>query len=358
MDATLTSRSDRADLLRSALVDQLPSPRRLANGSVVYTVVLAAPGVLRYGSRSERVTPQALSDAAWLASLEHMPLIGDDGEPHNRDLTVEELDDLRIGTILRAWWDPSIGDEGAALAEVLVDTRAGLALIDSGVTGISVRYHVPLDGLDPSPGVTSDGVPYDVSQIRRERGNHAVVTRRPRDTQAGARADSTHGDTAMEEMIAELVKRMDAMSERFDAYAERMDAMMKGREDADDEGGDMDEPRSDSEWTAKVRADWLAVEKAAKAAGVDLDDGATLADARKAVIAKAAPGRSDSITADGAAALIDFLATQEPKTALGGGTQVSVDPSRTGRADADDGMDDDIDLGEIARSITTARKEA
>ena len=297
--ATLDVRADRSAFRRY----DLAPPERRESGAMVYEAVLASPGVSDYpelGIR-ERVTPEALSDPAWLAGLAGLPII-DDADLHWRGVTVDDLPAARIGTILDARWDDT---QQVAVVRMVIDTERGLRLIRSGVLGLSVTYTPDSVPVSDDP----DGATHE--QRRRHTSDHVLLTDTPRDIAARIRADATGGQMAddttqdlaaqIEALRADLAKRADMeggdmlsmlldmlMSARNDAmqYEQKMADMQKRMDEMQAEPeAEPDEPRADA---------WRQALATAERVGVEVADDARLADVQRAVVAKHLPSRADA----------------------------------------------------------------
>jgi len=298
---TVSIRADRSAMRRY----DLAPPRRLESGATVYEAVLASPGVSDYpelGIR-ERVTPEALSDPAWLDGLAGLPII-DDADLHWRGVSVDDLPAARIGTVLDARWDE---DQGVTIVRMVIDTDRGLRLIRSGVLGLSVTYtpdSVPV--ADDPDGATHE-------QRRRHTSDHVLLTDTPRDIAARIRADATGGRMAddttpdlaaqIEALRSDLTKRADMeggdmlamlldmlMTARNDAmgYEQKMADMQKRMDEMAAEGDDEaepDEPRADA---------WRQALATAERVGVEVPGDARLADVQRAVVSKHLPARADA----------------------------------------------------------------
>jgi len=325
--ATLDVRADRSAFRRY----DLAPPERRESGAMVYEAVLASPGVSDYpelGIR-ERVTPEALSDPAWLAGLAGLPII-DDPDLHWRGVTLGDLPAARIGTVLDARWDAA---QDVAIVRMVIDTDRGLRLIRSGVLGLSVTYTPDSVPVSDDP----DGATHE--QRRRHTSDHVLLTDTPRDIAARIRADATGGRMAddttpdlaaqIEALRGDLAKRADM--EGGDMLAMLLDMLMGARSDAESYKGQladmqkrMDEMAAEPEAEPdEPRADaWRQALATAERVGVEVPGDARLADVQRAVVAKHLPARADAqgdALSDAYALTIEALDAAEASRERGAG---------------------------------------
>jgi len=273
----------RADRLLPQSGYTLAPPRDLATGGRVFQMVLAVPGVMEYATGAEYVPPETLSDEGWLGALAGVPMVWDDTGTHlnaNGEINPGTMEEISVGRILRAWWDDS---EQCVKADAVVDTSRGLALIESGVRGVSPGYsaHAPLEG------GTHGGVRYSRTQRRRSDPTNVALTGRPRGGVTTLRADSM--DDLLEKMKALLDQRADAgPAEMLMALVEMMMGE-RGRADAAeaelakmkaDMAEPVDEPKADA-----VGAYDKAL-RLARSLGVDIKADATLVDLERSIADK------------------------------------------------------------------------
>jgi len=292
-------RYDRIDLTPSL---DLPPPRRLATGGIVYTMVLARPGVQSYPWGKERVARETLADPEWLTALAGVPVIDDDRRAHADGVDTSTIEKESIGRVLKAWWSDA---HDAVLAEAVVDVARGLDLIRMGVRGVSPAYAAEDDG---TAGTTDDGTAYDATQTKRYAPNNVAITLSPRGGDGVAlRADAQESTMDKEEVAAMIADALAPLMERMDAMTpkeEKPDAehTMEAEEEEDPKAD-----RADS-----TVSQWRTLDATAKARGVDLDDGLNLTDARRAVAKAIVGARADSLDADGLDLVLSTAATVAP----------------------------------------------
>ena len=296
-DHSTDVRADRAAQARY----RLAPPRVLDNGAIEFEAVVSTPGVNRYPNlgRVEYVSAGAISSPGYIAALRGLPLV-DEPALHEPGLTLEQVAEHRLGTILDARWDD---EQQATIARIVVDVPRGIEQIrDRGVDGVSLHYTPDTEPADTAP----DGTPITHVQTARSRLNHLLLTPSPNDSHARIRADEASMDPekikamideAIGAALAPLVARMDSMQA----------AMPKPKAD---EEVVVVEPEPVVEMRADTAADWQAVTALAAAHKVKIEPAAKLIDAQRAVVAKLMPQRADTAkaTADTLGALVAGLA--------------------------------------------------
>jgi hypothetical protein len=301
---------------------RLPSPRPVATGGFIYTMVLAVPGVMDYPERGYATyTPwETLADPVWLASMVGVPVTDDDVVMHAVGLDTETIAKHRIGTILRAWWD---AEQQAVLAEAVVDVQRGLDLIAQGVTGVSPAY----DPAMVDEVGEYEGKRYTRRVTARRAGNNVAITTSPRGQVTRLQADSNkggsmsfidklkaiHADAAdpgdpmrwafdmLMQRDADMCSAMDSMKAEFEA----MKAAKSKKADEADADAEVVEEATVEEPMPDSAGDWRAVLRLAEAHNVDFKADAKLIDIQRAIASKL--GHSDSANAQPAviAAFLD-----------------------------------------------------
>lgn len=313
---------------------RLPSPRPVATGGMIYTMVLAVPGVMDYPDRgySTFTPPETLSDPVWLASMEGVPVTDDDVVMHAVGLDTETIAAHRVGTVLRAWWDE---EQQAVIAEAVVDVQRGLDLIAAGVTGVSPAY----DPVLVAEVGDVDGRRYTRRVTARRAGNNVAITTSPRGEVTRLQADSNKGGSMgfIDALAALVAKHADSEGAKdpsrwaFDMLMQRdadrcaaMDALTKELDglkaakakaaDAEEVDEEEDEATVDLP-AADSAADWQAVLKLAESHGVTVDPATKLLDVQRAIAAKL--GHSDSAKATPAvlAAFLEGASKAKPAPA-------------------------------------------
>jgi hypothetical protein len=176
--------SDRVDMSRRFRL--APPERNERTGAVVYDAALAVPGVHDYPWGRCLTPPEVLADPAWLAGIEGIPLVDDDGRDHAEGVTVAEIADRAVGSVLSARWD---ADQGAVLGRVLIDRQRGLDQVAAGRIGLSVAYDAEI--IDEAG--EWEGESYTHRQLRRFNAHNTALTANPRHGVTRLQ-DSTTGD--------------------------------------------------------------------------------------------------------------------------------------------------------------------
>lgn len=293
-------RADRAEI--ADVIDRIPRPRPVdvlaPDGPIVYTMVLARPGVLHYPDGDEIVTEEVLADWGWLTQMAGIPLLYDDGTEHWATAQLDQR--TRIGNIIRAWYDYELK---LPLAEATVDQSRGIEAIRSGVTGVSVAYHRELASADGSVGSasTQDGLPK--VQVRRHSPHNVTITTSPRSEGAGLRADANAEvdmdpekiKALVDESVGELLtthlaplgEAIKLIGERIAKLEEAEEAELKADDDElkPAESPDVKGKEAVAEAKEEMRADALdALVTTARNHGVKMTG--SVSDLRKAVAAK------------------------------------------------------------------------
>lgn len=176
--------ADRADLQTSINVDRvdqgryrLPPPRPVGSGGKIFTMALAAPGVLSYHDSkppfAKLVPAEVLSDPEWLASFVGVPIVDDDQGAHAIGVNPSTIARESIGRMIRAWWDEQ---QQVVLGEGVIDVDRGLRAIAAGTTGVSPAY--PSRWFD-EVGET-DGQRYTRIEVQRLPTENVAITLKPR----------------------------------------------------------------------------------------------------------------------------------------------------------------------------------
>lgn len=297
--------------------DRLDVPATLETGARRVPLVMLRPGTMRYPWGVERTDAATLQDPDFLRRIPGIPIkLGRDLEHHpGKPVRVGKDDGTpKIGTVLSARWD---ADENAIVGEGVLDEPAGLQALALGVKGLSLKYRVEVTPTDAAD--RADGAEY-----RRKRlydPEHLLMTTNPR----GGSGTSVRTDGG--EMDPEIAKALEGITGALAKLSERMDAAEKpnGKE-------------ADDSVRADTAGDWRVVLDAAKVAEVKIDDGAKLADARKAVAKKLIGDRADSL-GDEALAVAIQLASSRPDSnggqtfAAWRGTSGQPNPDRQDAAD-------------------------
>lgn len=265
-----------ADIERYDFVDTtsaLRPPRTLGDGSRVFEVVVAAPGVQRYDHGDEYVPASTLEDETYRASLVGIPVLAMEGRhPPKFVYRMDTRGAKAIGRIISQRWDAAVGN----ICEVVVPDPADEQLIRTKFRFVSLGYRVDVGG----SGVTPDGRPYQSRQDRRYDVNHLVVTHNPRVGPAAQfRTDNQENSMTPEEIAAAFKVALAPILADIVAIKERQDSALKAPEREDTAG------------------DWQAVLAVADAAGVEVKVGDTLADASKRVADAIMPDRGDAVSA-------------------------------------------------------------
>ena len=314
----------------------LAKPVELPSGARVLEMVVATPGVMEYPYGRVYVPPETLADPEYNSAFAGIPFIVDDPRVHSSgsggvNISDPAYDSLRLGVFLGSRWDD---EQQAQIARVVVDKPAAFDAMRGGMVGVSPYYYPDFSQV---PGTTPTGQDYDLSQSKRKRPDHVVLTRSPRGAAAHVGyADSTTtdvdvaalcealglGDNTGPEPIKQGGSSMDlkqllaalsrvgvevpasvadsddpnALASRIvdgacaDLKAEVIDLTAKGVALK----GEADSLRVDQ--TAAHRVAWRDVETAAKVAKIDIADDVTLVAAQEMVITKLS-GSADSIPA-------------------------------------------------------------
>ena len=336
--------SDRVDLSRRF---DLPAPKtNPKTGAVVYGAAFAVPGVHVYPWGRCFTPPEVLADPAWLAGMEGIPLVDDDQTDHAEGVTVEEIGDRAVGSVLSAYWDKA---QGAVLGRVLIDRKRGLDNVAAGRIGLSVAYDADII----EEAGEYNGETFTHRQIRRYNAHNVAQTENPRhavtrlqDSTTGenmkpnelidkilaaptraeiaaALADAKAGDsegegmggllmTLLDRLLASESGRMASDAKYADMKA-KYDAMQPPTPDADPaakaEGEEAEAEMDDAdpeEMDVQPVADALAL---AAQFGVTPAAGMKLGDLRKAVLVAAGVKNADALGTDAARAVLDTLAS-------------------------------------------------
>ncbi len=247
---------------------------------------------MRYPWGVERTDAATLADPEFVGRIPGIPVkLGRDLQYHPTRPVRVGTDDgtLRIGTVLSARWDA--GEQGI-VGEIVIDEPAGLQAHAQGIRGLSLKYRAEV--VETSAEDRADGA--TLRRVRVYDPEHLLVTTNPR----GGAGTSIRADGGA--MEPELTKALENISSLVTKLGERMDALEKPKEKADD---------SDRADTA---GDWRVVLDAAKVADVKIDDGAKLADARKAVAKKLIGDRADSLSDDALTVAIELASSRSDST--------------------------------------------
>jgi hypothetical protein len=198
------------------------------DGSVVGEMVVATVGPMQYAHGVDFVPRETLADEAAIESLRLRPMIGPD--THTPDAAVvqpHEIAERRIGHV-----GSNVRMEGDDLvADFVIDTPAGKALLEKGLRAVSPGYTVSRKKADPGSGA-------DFVQDSR-RYLHVALVEKARGGDRVRIVDSVASEVPVEftpEMIASLAaalkpligEEMDAcMARNLDGYAAKMADMMK-----------------------------------------------------------------------------------------------------------------------------------
>lgn len=148
----------------------LVTTRKLGDGSVVVTALIARTGVLEYTDEQGKVTreyrpPEEVFDPRSLASFDGVTVtnLHPEGE-----VTADNWKDLAIGNVHTS----AVEHEGYVRCELAIKDAASLAAIKAEeLVEVSAGYTC---GVLQMPGVTSDGEEYDAIQVGIE-ANHIAL---------------------------------------------------------------------------------------------------------------------------------------------------------------------------------------
>jgi len=185
---TPRTRLDRAIPLSAAGATRTPE------GYLRVPVRIAKPGVMTYVEDGrtvrELVTEDALSDPAWLSSMEGKPMTLH--HPAER-LGPKNVSQHQVGTVL-----PPVHYEGGyVLGDAMITDAEALQAVEAGTIEVSPAYTVA--EMDETPGIDPVHGPYDRVQRRRTGGNHLALTdtaRGGRDIRLVLRADAVEAEPA------------------------------------------------------------------------------------------------------------------------------------------------------------------
>lgn len=323
LDATI----DRFDFVepRSAL----KPPRTLGDGSRVFEVVVATPGIQRYGHGDEYVPPETLADETYRRSLVGIPVLEMEGRHPPRFVYRADTKGAReIGRVISERWDAEVGN----ICEVVIPKEADEQMVRTRFRYVSLGYRIR-----PGPaGVTPDGRPYATRQDARYDVNHLVVTHSPRAGQgAQFRTDTLEIGMTPEELAKAIKDALAPLTADLAAIKERQDAALKAPERAD------------------TAADWRAVLDVAKATEVKIEAGDTLAAAAKRVADKVMPERGDAVSDIGACRAFHIAAASAPAGSVWGKIKDEANGDGARRDDTNTGK-----LGDTFKSAVGGGKES
>ncbi len=273
--------------------DGLDVPETLETGARRVPLVILRPGVMRYPWGMERTDAATLQDPNFLRRIPGIAIkLGLNREHHPTKPVRVGVDDgtPQIGTVCSVRWD---ADEQAVVGEGVFDRPEGLQALNLGVRGLSLKYRAAVEPTDPAD--RADG-----ATLRRTRvydPEHLLVTTNPR----GGPGTSVRADGGS--MDPEIAKALEGITASIVKLSDRMDAAEKpkGKE-------------ADDSVRADTAGDWRVVLDAAKVADVKIDDGAKLADARKAVAKKLIGDRADSLSDDALTVAIELASSRSDST--------------------------------------------
>lgn len=277
---------------------------RLGDGSVRREAVLARADVaMVYPWGTEIATEEALSDPGYLDSLRGLALVA--RHPAAAVVDISRPDTYReVGVVTDARWDSA---ERAVVIEVVIRDAAANRAVESGQDGVSEGYTVTQLDSSVSPA----------RQLGRQ-SNHVALTldAPPRMPGARLRIDSEETPMDFAPLLAAFGLRVDSpdhLRQDLDALRAKADTATTRADAADatvsayrDVLGEGDARQRLDALVQEGVAATVAVYRRADELGHKLDDGLTLAQARKAlaVACGAEPARCDS--AEYAQAVIDL----------------------------------------------------
>ncbi len=257
---------------------QLRGLEEREDGSVVGEMVVATVGPMRYAHGVDLVPRETLADEAAIESLRLRPMIGPD--THTPDAAVvqpHEIAERRIGHI-----GSNVRMEGDDLvADFVIDTPAGKALLEKGLRAVSPGYTVSRK--KPEPG--QPGVDFEQTQRRYL---HVALVEKARGGDRVRIVDSAAERFPVdEEMLKALIKaalaeEMDAcMGRNLDGYVSKMTDAMKATMPATAEAEQLPPTGAEADgWTV---AETRKILDLADVAGVT---GGTVTELARAVAAK------------------------------------------------------------------------
>ena len=148
-------------------IGELKAPRQRDDGSLVVEALLTRSGVFEYRNqdgtpRFEYRPPDEVKD-----SMESFHMVAVTNDHPTEMVDTENAKQVVVGTV-----GENVRMQGTHMAAPLAIFDAGaIADLKGGKQQISCGYHADMD---PTPGITPDGISYDAVQ-RNIRGNHVAI---------------------------------------------------------------------------------------------------------------------------------------------------------------------------------------